>query len=125
MQGSRAALAESITLVESTHPRKRAIGDRLLSLVVADARRRHAELGDAAAVLRVGISGSPGVGKSSFIETLGTRLVEREKRKLAVLTVDPSAHTSSTERVRAWRENRVASGGELRIHLRLCMLVCF
>lgn len=44
--------------------------------------------------LRIGISGTPGVGKSSFIETFGMFLVEELKLKVAVLSIDPSSHIS-------------------------------
>lgn len=44
-----------------------------------------------------GISGSPGVGKSSFIEALGKELTENLKKKVAVLTVDPSSATTGGE----------------------------
>lgn len=78
--GDRVALSQAITLLESTRPdhkeRARAILDRCVS-----------EAGDA---LRVGITGVPGVGKSTFIETLGTRLLQRGHR-LAVLAIDPTS----------------------------------
>jgi LAO/AO transport system kinase len=44
--------------------------------------------------IRIGISGSPGVGKSTFIETFGMFLVEELKLKVAVLSIDPSSHIS-------------------------------
>jgi LAO/AO transport system kinase len=80
--GDRRALARAITLVESTR---------------ADHRREAAALlealGPSDAALRVGLSGTPGVGKSSFIERLGLMLTERGLR-LAVLAVDPSSSRS-------------------------------
>lgn len=79
--GDRVMLSRAITLQESTRP-----AHREAARAVLDACVPHA--GDA---LRVGITGVPGVGKSTFIEALGTRLVEGEGRRLAVLAVDPSS----------------------------------
>ncbi|MDD3449638.1 MAG: methylmalonyl Co-A mutase-associated GTPase MeaB, partial [Gammaproteobacteria bacterium] len=81
--GERRALARAITLIESTR---------------ADHRERAAELLERLMPLtgrsiRVGISGVPGVGKSTFIEALGTRVIDRGHR-VAVLAVDPSSALS-------------------------------
>ena len=78
--GDRRALAQAITLVESTRPDHRAEAGALLDEVVPDA-------GDA---IRIGISGTPGAGKSTFIEALGVFLTDRGHR-VAVLAVDPSS----------------------------------
>lgn len=94
LKGSRAALAAGITLVESRHPTKRAQGNCLLSEILAVERQRFQKLGTDALIFRIGISGSPGVGKSSFIEALGKELTENMNKKLAVLTVDPSSATT-------------------------------
>ncbi|KAA1427223.1 methylmalonyl Co-A mutase-associated GTPase MeaB [Nocardioides antri] len=77
-EGRRAQVSRAITLVESTSPKHRALARDLL-----------AELphGDA---VRVGISGVPGVGKSTFIEALGSRLTAAGQR-VGVLAVDPSS----------------------------------
>ena len=77
--GDRRALARAITLVESTREADRAAAEALLAAAGAHA-------GGAA---RLGVSGAPGVGKSTFIEAFGLHLVERGRR-LAVLAVDPS-----------------------------------
>ncbi|TVQ54683.1 MAG: methylmalonyl Co-A mutase-associated GTPase MeaB [Rhodobacteraceae bacterium] len=77
--GDRRALARAITLAESTLPAHRAAARALLARLVG--------VGDA---LRVGLSGAPGVGKSTFIEGFGMMLVERGL-KVAVLAVDPSS----------------------------------
>jgi LAO/AO transport system kinase len=78
--GRRAAVSKAITLVESTRPEHR-----------ADARRLLAALPTAGeATTRVGISGLPGVGKSTFIEALGGRLTAAGHR-VGVLAVDPSS----------------------------------
>jgi LAO/AO transport system kinase len=78
--GARRALAKAITLLESTRPQHRAEADALLAEL----------LPHTGGSLRIGLSGVPGVGKSSFIEALGLRLVEQGHR-LAVLAVDPSS----------------------------------
>ncbi len=81
----RAAVSQAITLVESSKPQHRALARELLadlgSLDEAAAR---------APAVRVGISGVPGVGKSTFIESLGTRLTG-EGHRVGVLAVDPSS----------------------------------
>jgi LAO/AO transport system kinase len=78
--GDRAALGRAITLVESTRADHR-----------ADAASLLIELGDdPAPARRVGITGVPGVGKSTFIDALGMRLVEAGHR-VGVLAVDPSS----------------------------------
>ncbi len=85
--GSRRALAQGITLVESLRP-----GDRPLALALLGelAAAPSAPRSTGPPSWRVGITGSPGVGKSTFIERLGTRWIEAG-HKLAVLAVDPSS----------------------------------
>jgi LAO/AO transport system kinase len=83
-EGRRAALARAITLVESSRPDHRAAARQLVS----DLTRSNAERG--VDVPRVGISGVPGVGKSTFIEALGGHLVE-QGFTVGVLAVDPSS----------------------------------
>lgn len=80
--GDRRALARAITLVESARADHRA---QALALLSALGRKREA--------LRLGLSGTPGVGKSTFIEAFGTLLVEAGLR-VAVLAVDPSSARS-------------------------------
>ena len=81
--GDRRALAQAITLAESTRPDHRARAETLLERLLPETGR----------AIRLGISGAPGVGKSSLIEALGRFLVERGRR-LAVLAVDPSSSLS-------------------------------
>ncbi len=81
--GERRALAKAITLVESRHPDHRGEAEALIQAALARAGQ----------AIRVGISGVPGVGKSTFIEALGIWLVERGHR-VAVLAVDPSSSLS-------------------------------
>ena len=81
--GQRRALAKAITLLESTRPDHRARADALLAALLP--RSGHA--------LRLGISGAPGVGKSTFIEALGLALIDQGHR-VAVLAIDPSSSLS-------------------------------
>lgn len=81
--GDRRALARAITLVESS----RADHRRMARALLADLPPREKP------ALRVGLTGTPGVGKSSFIEALGLMLIERGLT-LAVLAVDPSSARS-------------------------------
>ncbi|MCC9595743.1 MULTISPECIES: methylmalonyl Co-A mutase-associated GTPase MeaB [unclassified Rubrivivax] len=79
----RRALAKTITLLESTRADHRLRADELLNAVLPHTGR----------ALRLGISGVPGVGKSTFIEALGLHLIGRGHR-VAVLAVDPSSSVS-------------------------------
>ena len=81
--GDRRALAKSITLLESTRPDHRMRADELLNALLP-----HTGHG-----MRLGISGVPGVGKSTFIETLGLALIAKGHR-VAVLAIDPSSSLS-------------------------------
>jgi LAO/AO transport system kinase len=81
-RGDRRALARAITLVESTRAEDRAAAEKLLALLPSS--------GDS---LRLGISGSPGVGKSTFIEAFGLTAI-RDGRRVAVLAVDPTSQRS-------------------------------
>ena len=79
----RRAIAKAITLLESTRADHRAQGDALLTALLPHTGKS----------LRLGISGVPGVGKSTFIEALGLHLIEQGHR-VAVLTIDPSSSVS-------------------------------
>jgi LAO/AO transport system kinase len=81
--GDRRALARAITLVESTRPDHRADAEKLVAALLAQTGR----------AIRVGISGPPGAGKSTFIEGFGLHLLDIG-RKPAVLAVDPSSPVS-------------------------------
>src|ERR1700743_668721 len=78
--GDRAALPRAITLLESTRPDHREQAQQLLLDLLPDSGNAH----------RVGITGVPGVGKSTTIEALGMHLIEQGHR-VAVLAVDPSS----------------------------------
>ena len=79
----RRAIAKAITLLESTHADHRPRADEVLSALLPHSGRS----------FRLGISGVPGVGKSTFIEALGLQLVDQGHR-VAVLAVDPSSTVS-------------------------------
>ena len=83
LEGQRRALAKTITLLESTRPDHRQRADSLLNALLPHTGR----------AIRVGISGVPGVGKSTFIEVLGLHLIAQGHR-VAVLAVDPSSSIS-------------------------------
>ena len=78
--GDRRALARAITLIESSRTDHRRQAEDLLAEVLPDASYS----------LRIGVSGAPGVGKSTFIEAFGLYLIEAGHR-VAVLAVDPSS----------------------------------
>src|SRR5690625_7726251 len=79
-EGNRRALAKAITLVESSRDQDRQAAQELLQDLMP-------HTGDS---IRIGITGIPGVGKSTFIEAFGLHLGEQGKRD-AVLAADPSS----------------------------------
>jgi len=81
--GNRRAIAKAITLFESTRADHRIQADELLTALLPHTGQ----------ALRLGISGVPGVGKSTFIEALGLHLIAQGHR-VAVLAVDPSSSVS-------------------------------
>ncbi|XP_023782049.1 methylmalonic aciduria type A protein, mitochondrial [Cyanistes caeruleus] len=93
IQGHRACLAEAITLVESTQSRKKKVAQVLLQKVLSYHREQEKLNQGKPLAFRVGLSGPPGAGKSTFIECFGKMLTER-KHKVSVLAVDPSSSTS-------------------------------
>ena len=80
LTGDRRALAKAITLVESQRPQDAETAQRLLKRVLPHTGNS----------IRIGITGVPGVGKSTFIEAFGQHVIEQGHR-LAVLAVDPSS----------------------------------
>lgn len=76
----RRSLSKAITLVESSLPADQKKAQELLEKIMPDTGKS----------LRIGISGVPGVGKSTFIESLGLQLINQD-HKVAVLAVDPSS----------------------------------
>jgi LAO/AO transport system kinase len=81
--GDRRALAQAITLIESTRDDHRRAAEALLEALLPHTGQS----------MRLGISGVPGVGKSTFIESFGQYLIDAGKR-VAVLAVDPSSQIS-------------------------------
>lgn len=78
--GNRTILSRAITLVESTRADHKKIAEEIIETLLPETGRS----------IRIGITGVPGVGKSTFIEAFGTQLLN-EGRKLAVLAIDPSS----------------------------------
>jgi LAO/AO transport system kinase len=83
LQKKRAVIAKSITLIESALPAHQQLAQNILDGLLPHAGK----------AVRIGISGVPGVGKSTFIESFGMMLVEKGHR-VAVLAVDPSSSRS-------------------------------
>lgn len=83
LAGDATVLARTITLIESTRREHVALAGEVLDRLLPHTGRAH----------RVGLTGVPGVGKSTFIERLGLHLVEAGKR-VAVLAIDPSSTVS-------------------------------
>src|SRR5690348_8628112 len=83
LAGERGVLARAITLVESTSPFHEAQAQEVLQRLLPHAGKSK----------RIGITGVPGVGKSTFIETFGCFLVA-QGHKIAVLTIDPTSKRS-------------------------------
>ena len=83
LSGNRATLGQAISLVESNRPDHQSKAQQLLQALLPHSGRAH----------RIGISGSPGAGKSTFIDAFGTNLTE-DGRKVAVLAIDPSSGVS-------------------------------
>ncbi len=80
LKGERAAIAKAITLVESSRDNDKEESKELVSKLILNPGHS----------VRVGFSGSPGVGKSSFIESFGSYLVKKDY-KLGILAIDPSS----------------------------------
>jgi LAO/AO transport system kinase len=81
---NRATLARAITLVESTRPQDREQAEDLIDRLLPHTGRS----------IRIGITGVPGVGKSTFIEAFGLHAIEAAQRQVAVLAIDPSSPVS-------------------------------
>ena len=83
LQGNKTALSESITLIESHREDDKAESEKLIKLALAVSGKS----------IRIGITGVPGAGKSTFIESFGQHLISLGK-KVAVLAIDPSSEKS-------------------------------
>ncbi|TNE81835.1 MAG: methylmalonyl Co-A mutase-associated GTPase MeaB [Bacteroidetes bacterium] len=84
LAGDRVMLAQAITLVESTLESDSLLAEELLHAVQSHGKQS----------FRLGISGVPGVGKSTFIDAFGTYVCDELHKKVAVLAVDPSSSLS-------------------------------
>ncbi|PWN05591.1 methylmalonyl Co-A mutase-associated GTPase MeaB [Rhodohalobacter mucosus] len=84
LSGDRTILSQAITLIESRRDEHRELGRDILEACLPHAGKS----------VRIGITGVPGAGKSTFIESLGRHLIEKKGKRLAVLTVDPSSSRS-------------------------------
>ena len=82
--GNRIALGRAITLVESNSSKDLSLSSELIDSILPNSGNS----------IRIGITGAPGVGKSTFIESFGMHLIELGK-KVAVLSIDPSSSVSS------------------------------
>lgn len=82
-RGDRFILSEVLTLVESNNEEHRTLGEKVLNKL----NLKNTD------TLRVGVTGSPGTGKSTFIEALGSHFIKKGK-KVAVLAIDPSSTKS-------------------------------
>jgi len=83
LSGNRTILSKAITLIESSLPAHQQLAQEVIALCLPHAGKS----------VRIGITGVPGAGKSTFIETLGKQLTQ-SGRKLAVLAIDPSSTRS-------------------------------
>ena len=83
LEGDRFALGKAITLIESNNPQHRKESKELISMCLKNKRN----------TLRIGITGSPGVGKSTLLENLGLYIIEKGY-KPAILAIDPSSKIS-------------------------------
>ena len=90
LSGSRATLARAITLIESTNPEHEKLGQKLLTRLLPRAGKAQ----------RIGISGVPGAGKSTFIDSFGSYLTSLG-HEVAVLAIDPSSRRTGGSR-RTW-----------------------
>jgi len=79
-EGNRVILSQAITLIESAKKQDVGLAEEILSALLPQTGKS----------IRIGVTGVPGVGKSTFIETFGSHITAQGK-KLAVLTVDPSS----------------------------------
>uniref|UniRef100_UPI0040499B42 methylmalonyl Co-A mutase-associated GTPase MeaB n=1 Tax=Flavobacterium sp. TaxID=239 RepID=UPI0040499B42 len=84
LAGNISGLSRGITLLESTNPNDVSKAQQLIQACLPFANQS----------FRIGITGVPGVGKSTFIETFGTYLTEQKQKKVAVLAIDPSSSMS-------------------------------
>ncbi|MFT6940229.1 MAG: LAO/AO transport system kinase, partial [Cyclobacteriaceae bacterium] len=83
-KGDRVILSRAITLVESKNAVHQKMAEELLDSILPDTGKS----------IRLGITGVPGVGKSTFIDSFGSYLTDVKSKKIAVLSIDPSSSRS-------------------------------
>jgi len=83
LEGDRIVLSKAITLIESTRESHQQLAQHIIEQCIPHSGK----------AIRIGITGTPGVGKSTFIEKLGKYILQKD-RKLAVLAIDPSSQVS-------------------------------
>lgn len=84
LKGDRVFLSRAITLVESTLAAHQDLAAEILNACIKYAGNS----------IRIGVTGVPGVGKSTFIDAFGTYLIAKQNKKVAVLSIDPSSNIS-------------------------------
>lgn len=82
--GDRSLLARAITLIESSRPADRKVAEEIIEECIESSGNS----------IRVGVTGVPGAGKSSLIESLGKHLITHHGENVAVLAIDPSSRVS-------------------------------
>lgn len=82
VNGDRMILSKAITLIESSNLKHQKTAEAIIEACLTHSGKS----------IRIGITGVPGVGKSTFIEAFGSFLIEEKKRKVAVLAIDPSSN---------------------------------
>lgn len=85
LRGNITVLSKAITLVESTLPKHNELSQKIIDKCLPHTGNS----------IRIGVTGAPGAGKSSFIESFGNHLIKNEKKKVAVLAIDPSSEVTS------------------------------
>jgi len=128
LEGDTASLSRAITLIESGRPADRTLANRLLELIMPHTGK----------ALRIGITGIPGAGKSTFIDRLG-QIYARKGHRVAVLAVDPSSmlgkgsilgdktrmeHLSQLDRVYVRPSPGRNAGGAINRYTRESILLC-
>jgi len=114
LAGDRILLSKAITYIESEHAQHQEIAAKLIENCLPHANQS----------IRVGITGSPGVGKSTFIESIGNHLLSQDQ-KLAVLAVDPSSQISRGSILGDKTRMQLLAADQLYIYFHLKKIIGF